>query len=133
MPWWMFRVLLKIYALYARLRHRRAPETLGSITGFVERRTELDRAAIASRYPLIARNDPRSIARETAVPVYALSDFFDPIVPWPFVVPWLCRNCRAFRGSRIIFNADHNVLGTAPGKAAEQVLQWMVSLAATNR
>jgi pimeloyl-ACP methyl ester carboxylesterase len=125
MPWWLFRILLKFYAQYARLRHRRAPETLASIAEFVERRTESDRAAIASRYPLIARNDPRRIARETAVPVFALSGFFDPIVPWPFVIPWLQRHCATFRGGRIIFNADHNVLGTAPRKAADQILQWI--------
>lgn len=125
MPWWMFRLLLKFYALYARLRHRRAPETLASIAEFVERRTEADRAAIASRYPLIAKYDARETARRTTLPVHALSGFFDPIVPWPLVHPWLRRNCPGFRASRIIFSADHNVLGTAPQKAAEQILRWM--------
>jgi hypothetical protein len=47
MPWWLFRLLLKFYAGYARFRYRRAPETLASIAEFVERRTEADRAAIA--------------------------------------------------------------------------------------
>jgi pimeloyl-ACP methyl ester carboxylesterase len=125
MPWWCFRLLLAFYAQYARLRHRRAPETRASIAEFVARRTKADRAAIASRYPLIANNEPRAIARKTRIPVYALSGFFEPIVPWPIVLPWLRRNCPDFRGSRVIFNADHNVLGTAPQKAAEQVLRWM--------
>ena len=125
MPWWCFRLLLKFYAQYARLRHRRAPETLASIAEFVERRTAADREAIASRYPLIARNDPRETARRTPLPVYALAGFFDPIVPWPLVHPWLRKHCGSFRGSRIIFNADHNVLGTAPKKSAEQILRWM--------
>ena len=125
MPWSMFRLLLKFYARYARLRHRRAPETLASIAEFVERRTPADRAAIASRYPLIAKNDAQEAARRTTVPVYALSGFFDPVVPWPLVHPWLSRNCPGFRERRIIFNADHNVLGTAPQKAAEQILRWM--------
>jgi pimeloyl-ACP methyl ester carboxylesterase len=125
MPAWGFRVLLKVYARYARLRHRHAPETLTSIAEFVERRTEADRAAIGSRYPLIAAHDPRKIARRTTLPVCALTGFFDPIVPWPFVHPWLKRNCPGFRTRRIIFNADHNVLGTAPQKSAEQILQWM--------
>jgi pimeloyl-ACP methyl ester carboxylesterase len=125
MPNWLFRVLLRFYARYARLRHRRAPETLASIGEFVKRRTPADRAAIASRYPLIAGNDAREVARCSTVPVFALTGFFDPVVPWPLVYPWLRRNCPAFRGSRVILNADHNVLGTAPRRCAEQVLAWM--------
>ena len=127
MPWWMFRMFLKSYAAYAHLRHRHAPETLASIGEFVARRTPEDRHAIASRYPLIAHNDLRSIARGVRLPVFALSGFFDPIVPWPFVLPWLRDNCPGFRGSRVIFNADHNVLGTAPSKSAAQVLSWIDS------
>ncbi len=127
MPWWFFRVLLLGYSKYARLRHRRARETLASIDEFVKGRTREDRAAIASRYPLIARNDCRAIARSARLPVFALSGFFDPIVPWGFVHAWLRRHCAGFRGSRIIFNADHNVLGTAPHKAADQVIAWIDS------
>ena len=119
--------MLKFYAQYARLRHRRAPETLASVAEFVERRTKADRDAIASRYPLIAANDPREAARRTKLPVYALTGFFDPIVPWPLVYPWLRRHCGGFCGSRIVFNADHNVLGTAPQKSAEQILSWMAA------
>lgn len=125
MPLWCFRFLLKVYARYARLRHRHAPETLASIAEFLARRTQEDRAAIASRYPLIAQADFRELARRTRLPVFALSGFFDPMVPWPLVHPWLRRNCPGFRGRHVIFNADHNVLGTAPRKAAEQVLRWM--------
>jgi pimeloyl-ACP methyl ester carboxylesterase len=127
MPWRCFRLLLKFYAQYARLRHRRAPETLASIAEFVERRTPEDLLAIASRYPLIAGNDAREVAKRTTLPVYALGGFFDPIVPWPLVLPWLRRNCSGFRESRIIFNADHNVLGTAPQKSAEQIMKWINS------
>jgi len=125
MPWWCFRTLLSIYARYARLRHRRAPETLASIAEFLERRTRADREAIACRYPLIAQADFRAVARRTTLPVYALSGFFDPIVPWPLVHPWLRSNCPGLCARRIIFNADHNVLGTAPQKSAEQILRWM--------
>ncbi len=131
MPWRMFRLLLKFYARYARLRHRHALETMASIAEFVERRTPADRDAIASRYPLIAHNDLRSVARVTKLPIYALTGFFDPIVPWPFVHPWLQRNCPGFHGRRIILNADHNVLGTAPEKSAKQVMSWIG--AETNR
>jgi len=125
MPWPVFRLLLKSYTRYARLRHRHAPETLASIGEFVQRRTQADRAAIASRYPLIAAADLRVLAKQNAVPVFALSGFFDPIVPWPLVHPWLKKHCGGFRERRIIFNADHNVLGTAPRKATDQILTWI--------
>ena len=125
MPWPCYQLLLKLYARYARLRHRHAPETLASITEFVNNRTKADNHAIASRYPLIARHDARDLARRTTLPVHALAGFFDPIVPWPFVHPWLRKNCPGFRERRIIPNAEHNVLGTAPRKSAEQILQWM--------
>lgn len=125
MPSWCFRGLLKFYGRYARFRHRHAPETRDSVAEFLARRTEGDRAAMGARFPLIARNDPRPVARRAAVPVYALSGFFDPIVPWPFVLPWLRRHCPVFCEARVIFNADHNVLGTAPVKSAGQILQWV--------
>ena len=124
-PWPCFQLLLKFYARYARLRHRQAPETLAAIDEFVRRRTRADNLAIASRYPLIARADFRDTARRTTLPVFALAGFFDPIVLWPFVHPWLRRNCPGFRARRIILNADHNVLATTPKISAEQVLRWM--------
>jgi pimeloyl-ACP methyl ester carboxylesterase len=125
MPWWTFQLLLKTYARYARFRHRQAPETLASVSEFVQRRTQADRAAIASRYPLIAAADLREFAMQNTLPVFALSGFFDPIVPWPLVHPWLRKHCGGFRERRVIFNADHNVLGTAPGKAADQIMAWI--------
>ena len=124
-PAWLMRVLLRVYAAYAHLRHRRAPETFASINEFVARRTEEDRQAILHRYALIIQNDLRPIARQWTHPVFYLSGFVDPIVPWPLVRPWLRRHCRGLRGSRIIFNADHNVLGTAPKESAEQIFRWM--------
>ncbi len=125
MPGWVFSLLLKGYARYARLRHRNAPETRAGIEEFVARRTPADRAAIGSRYPLIARADLRPLARSVRLPVYALSGFFDPIVPWPLVHPWLEKHCPGFRERRIVLNADHNVLGTAPRESAEQIALWM--------
>ncbi len=125
LPWPCFQLLLKFYARFARLRHRQAPETLAAIDEFVRRRTRADNLAIASRYPLIARADFRDTARRMTLPVFALTGFFDPIVMWPFVHPWLRKNCPGFRARRIIFNADHNVLATTPKKSAEQVLAWM--------
>ena len=124
-PMWLLRFLLRGYARYARLRHRRAPETLSGVGEFVARRTEEDRRAILHRYGLILSSNAAEIARRCQLPVYGLSGLVDPVVPWPFVLPWLRRNCPGFRGSRVIFNADHNVLGTAPAKSAEQILRWI--------
>jgi pimeloyl-ACP methyl ester carboxylesterase len=125
MPPWMIRAALQIYASYARLRHRRAPETRASIDEFIARRTELDRQAIVHRYGLILASRAEEMARCCRLPVYALYGFIDPVVPWLFVLPWLRRNCPGFRQYRVIFNADHNVLGTAPHECARQIRAWM--------
>jgi pimeloyl-ACP methyl ester carboxylesterase len=113
------------YAKIARFRYRRSPETLATIDEFVVRRTELDRRAAQHRLHLIAQYDPCPIARQTNVPVFGLSGFLDPIVPWPFVRRWLKKNCPALRDYKVIRQADHNVLSTAPVEAAKQVLEWM--------
>lgn len=125
MPPSLIRLALRVYAAYANLRHRRAPETRACIAEFVARRTELDRQAILHRYGLILSSGARAIASGCKLPVFYLSGFADPVVPWPLVRPWLRRNCPGFRASRIIVNADHNVLGTAPQESAEQILKWI--------
>jgi len=116
------------YAKVARFRYRRSPETLASLDEFIARRTELDRRAAQHRLRLIAQNDPRQIAIQTRLPVFGLSGFFDPIVPWPRVRHWLRKNCPGLRDYKVIAQADHNVLGTAPEKAAKQVLSWICDL-----
>lgn len=131
-PLWLLRFLLRGYACYARLRHRRAPETLSSVGEFVARRTEQDRLAILHRYGLILSSNAATLARRCELPVYGLSGLVDPVVPWPFVLPWLRRHCPGFRASRVIFTADHNVLGTAPQKSAAQILRW-IGCAPTSR
>jgi pimeloyl-ACP methyl ester carboxylesterase len=113
------------YARVARFRYRRSPEVQANIQEFIARRTELDRQAAKHRLHLIAQYDPRHITREVTMPVYALSGLVDPIVPWCFVRPWLKKNCPALRDYRVIWRADHNVLGTAADAAAEQVVRWM--------
>jgi pimeloyl-ACP methyl ester carboxylesterase len=113
------------YATIARFRYRRSPETLAGIHEFIERRTELDRQAATHRLRLVAQNDPRAIVRQTAVPVYALSGWLDPIVPWFCVRRWLRRHCPALRDYQIVRSADHNVLGTAPDAAAKHILRWI--------
>jgi pimeloyl-ACP methyl ester carboxylesterase len=114
------------YARYARLRHRSAPETLASVAEFVANRTvEADRQAIVHRYTLIAENDLRTVARDTSLPVYGLAGSVDPLVPWCYVRWWLRRNCPGYRGGKMMWRADHNVLGTAPKASAELILRWM--------
>lgn len=113
------------YAKVARFRFRNAPETLKGIDEFISRRTELDRQAAKHRLRLVAQNDPSPVARQTDVPIYALAGILDPIVPWFQVRRWLKRNCPAMKEYRIIWSADHNVLGTAPDAAAAQVVAWM--------
>ena len=126
MPISLVRLCCRAYARYAKLRHRRAPETLGDVSEFVKNRTvEEDRQAVAYRYRLIEASDLCGVARDARIPVYQLVGFFDPIVPWLPVRFWLKRNCPAYRGWRMIFRADHNVLGTAPQESARQVLEWM--------
>ena len=113
------------YAKIAKFRYRHSPGVLARIDEFVARRTDLDRRAAQHRLHLIAGFDPRPIARQTKLPVFGLSGILDPIVPWPFVQRWLKRNCPALRDYKIIRNADHNVLATAPKQSANQVLEWM--------
>lgn len=77
------------------------------------------------RLSLVATNDPRQVACQTQVPVYGLTGVLDPVVPWWRVRRWLRKNCAALRDYRILWRADHNVLGTAPAAAATEVLTWM--------
>lgn len=115
-----------VYARYAKFRHKHAPETLASVAEFVANRTlEADRKAIVHRYHLIADNDLRPVARQTRFPVYYLAGLVDPLVPWCYVRAWLRKNCPGYRGGRTMWRADHNVLGTAPQKSAEQILEWI--------
>jgi pimeloyl-ACP methyl ester carboxylesterase len=115
------------YARVARFRFRRSSEVMQDINEFIARRTELDRRAAQHRLKLVLHNDPCAIARDAHVPVYGLSGVLDPIVPWFPVRRWLKRNCPSLRDFKIIYRADHNVLGTAPKAAAQQVLAWMHS------
>jgi pimeloyl-ACP methyl ester carboxylesterase len=114
------------YGKYAVIRHRQAPETLAAVGEFVTRRLDaLDRLAIKHRLALIARSDPRPVAAQTHRPVFSLVGLVDPIVPALPVWMWLRRHCPGYRGARLLWGADHNVLGTAPRQCSEQVLRWM--------
>lgn len=115
------------YAKVLRFRCRHSPETLANIDEFIVRRTELDCQAARHRLKQIAEFDPRAIARATNLPIYYVSGWLDPLVPWPMVRRWLRQNCPGLRGDKIICAADHNILGTAHAQAARQILAWMHS------
>jgi len=113
------------YAKIARYRYHKSPEVMATMDEFVARRTKLDLQAAQHRLHLIAENDLCDIAKNTKIPVFAITGFLDPIVPWPFVQKWLRKNCPALREYKIIRGADHMVLGTAPREAAKQILEWI--------
>jgi pimeloyl-ACP methyl ester carboxylesterase len=113
------------YARIARWRFRKSPETLVAIDEFIARRTKLDQQAAEHRLHLLAVTDACEVVKTATIPIYALTGLFDPIVPWVFVRPWMRKHCRALRAYRIIWRADHNVLGTAPRLAADQVVEWL--------
>ena len=115
------------YAKIARFRFRRSPETQANIDEFIARRTELDLQAAKHRLHLVSESDPRDFVKQIRVPVYAISGFLEPIVPWFFVRRWLRKNCPALRDYKIIWRGDHNVLGTAPEDAAALVVNWIAN------
>jgi len=119
------RAFFKGYAIFARWRHRHAPETAAAIKEFVARRTPLDLAAMGHRLKLIRGNDPDEIARRVTIPVFQLAGCWDPIVWRPSVRSWLRRFCPGYRETQVIPFADHNVLGTAPDAAAKLVAEWI--------
>ena len=118
-------VVLRCYRVYALLRHWNSPEVRVMLDEFMARRTDEDRLAAVHRLDLIGANDLRPIARATRLPVFCLTGFVDPIVPWPFAHPWLRKNCPGFRERKIVWGADHNVLNMAPEISAETILRWM--------
>ena len=120
-------LFLRFYIHFAKFRHRHAPETLAHLDEFVRRRTARDRQAVGHRFALIAANDPRPIAEHLAIPLYYLSGWLDPVVPWPLVRAYLRRHCPSCRDHQVLWPADHNVLSTAPRPAARLVLSWIDS------
>ena len=123
-----FSILRRIlfgYARVSRFRFRRSPETFGEIQEFIAGLKPRDLQAAKHRLHLVAQGDLCSIAHHAPIPVYALTGLFDPVVPWIWVRRWMKKNCAALREYKIIWHADHNVLGTASAKAAEQVWRWM--------
>jgi pimeloyl-ACP methyl ester carboxylesterase len=123
-----WRIFVKIvfgYAKFSKYRYKDSPETLASLDEFIARRSPDDKEAAQYRLHLVSRYDPRPIARNAKVPVYALAGFLDPLVPWPLVRRWLKWYCPAFRDFKVIRRADHNVLNTGIRESAKWVLEWV--------
>jgi pimeloyl-ACP methyl ester carboxylesterase len=121
------RIFARYYATLSRYRFRHSPETLARINDFLERRTPLDFRAAQHRLHLIAGYDPRPVAQNADVPVFAISGWFDPIVPWFLVRRWLRKNCPMLRDFKII-RGDHAVLISASRTSARQILDWIYDL-----
>jgi pimeloyl-ACP methyl ester carboxylesterase len=115
---------LRGYAWYARGRRGGSPARRAELEEFIARRTELDLKAAVHRLKLIQGTDLRPTAAATRLPVYYLTGFLDPVVPWPPVWRWLKRHCPGYGGGRLIGRSDHNVLSSVR-PAAGQVLAWM--------
>jgi pimeloyl-ACP methyl ester carboxylesterase len=125
-PMWMLHTLCELWAGFVTRRGDNSAEVTAGLREFVVRRTnELDRAAITRRYRIILENDLRLVARHTSLPTFLLTGGFDPIVPWPWVRPWVRRHCPGYRDSRIIRHAGHAVLLDAPVESARQILDWI--------
>ena len=69
------------------LRRAAGAEAGAPAAGLRLRGTEPDRQAILHRLRLITANDPRPLARAATLPIYQLTGWFDPIVPWPSAAP----------------------------------------------
>lgn len=125
-PQWSVRLALRLYSAYRQVRYRPTPEAQAGLEAFVQRRAQpQDRLAVAHRLKLIRLHDPRSVARQAQVPVYAFWGWIDPLVPNGWVARWLARHCPGFRGARGLWWADHNVLAVAPRQAAAQIRAWI--------
>jgi pimeloyl-ACP methyl ester carboxylesterase len=126
-PLKVIKTLLMGYAKLAPWRFRRDPQTTASIQQYIDRLTDAKRKAVAHRLHLVGHSDPCPVTRCVEIPVFALAGFWDPIVPWFLASPWLKGNCPALRDYKILWHADHNVLGTAADASAEVVLKWMAA------
>jgi pimeloyl-ACP methyl ester carboxylesterase len=114
-----------LYQLFARIRYRNNPIMQDAVREFVAWRSEASLRAAKHRLKLILQCDPSAVAQQIKVPMFSITGFLDPIVPWFGAGRWFKENCPAFQESKTFWPADHHVLGTAPAKSAEQILKWM--------
>jgi len=117
--------LMQLYEPWVTAHYEKTDEQYTAIQEFKSRRTVADGWAAIHRLFLIQHHDPRFIARSVEQPVFFLGGFWDPLVPWYLVRPWLKLNCRRYVEGKIIGRADHNVLFSAPKKSAQAVLKWL--------
>jgi pimeloyl-ACP methyl ester carboxylesterase len=117
--------LTEFYGGRVRTHYENTPEQAPSIKEFQSRRTVLDGRAALHRLQLIQHNDPRGVAKAFGQPVYYLGGFWDPLVPWYLVWPWLKCWCPGYAGGRVILGGDHNILFSAPSKSAQAVVKWL--------
>ncbi len=103
----------------------RDPQSAAELSAFAAARSVDQWKAAAWRLRLVAESDPRATARTTEIPVWYLGGAVDLLVPWPWVVAWLERECPGYKGKKIVPWADHNILGTAPKESAAAVLGWL--------
>jgi len=120
------KMLAWLYVKLARVRFRHSSETLAKINEFIERRTPLDFHAARHRLHLIAGSNFCETAKNAKVPIFALTGWLDPIVPWFIVRRWLRKYCPMLCDYRVI-RGDHAILVSAPKEAAKQILEWMRS------
>lgn len=89
----LIRAMLRVYAILGPWRFRSYPETAACIHRYVDSFTENRRKALVYRLRLLAESDLCAPSRQIQTPVFALSGFWDPVVPWMAVRTWLRRNC----------------------------------------
>lgn len=128
-PSWLWRALFRAYLAYSGFRHRNAGTAGDCAREFVERRTPLDLAAMQARLRLIAEADWCEVAERVQCPIYQLAGVIDPVVPPRLARSWLRKHCRTLRGVRVVWPADHNVLGTEPAQAFAQIEEWIAGSA----
>ena len=126
------RTVLIGYGKLAPWRFRREPETAACIYDYIDRISDEKRQALVHRLDLLAESDFCAAATHLNLPIFALTGFWDPIVPWFYVRRWLRKKCPSLREFKVLWRADHNVLGTAPEAAAETILHWMQRKAITS-
>lgn len=125
-PRWLFGAALRTYALVLRLRHRSCTHTATNLNEFLARRLAPgDRDAMSQRFDLITGSKAESIASANTTPVFQLTGFWDPVVPWPGITRWLRRRCPGWRGRAVVPWADHAVLVTQPAAAARHIRSWL--------
>lgn len=126
LPPTVVRGFFHLYPLWARLAYRHAPEVLTSLPQFVARRRRGgDQAALLRRLRLIETADFRETARNTSLPVWQLTGFWDPVVPSWSVRRWLRHHCPGWRQCLTVPGADHVVLATGCAACVAAVRGWM--------